>query len=313
MASYKKSLSVGALPSVRQMRAFIAVYQLGSVSAAAEQLSLTQPAVTALIRELETKLNVKLFDRNARGLQRTPAAEEAVGYVMRSLDELHQLHTSLSEYSSVRRGKLRVVATSTVAQTLLPPMIRRFLLEFPGVEVAVQDCGPLDFVRALTSADFGIGSLERAVPELTTHSFLRDELVAAARPSQGFEGFEALSWKQLIAHPLIVVKPGYGIRYLIERTLDDLGLLGKMRVRQEVSLLTTAVAMADAGLGVAVVPRSLAIHGAFPQLVVRRLVRPIVERPVALIHRTDRSLTPAALAFLRMMMPLEKGVVSAPN
>ena len=298
------------LPSVRQMRAFVAVYQLGHLSAAAEQLSVTQPAVTVLIRELEARLGVKLFDRTTRSLRRTEAADEAIGFVMRALDEMHQLSRSLSDLSGVRRGRFRVAATSTVAQTLLPSLLRNFLQAHPDVEVSVQDCGPLDFVQTLASdrADVGIGSLEQPVPGLVEHVFLRDELVAAALPGKGFDGQSAtMTWRQLVQHPLIVVKPGYGIRRLIDKTLADEGLLEQMQVRQEVALLSTALAMAAADLGVAVVPRSIVTHGAFPSMVTRRLTRPVVERAVALVYRVERSLSPAALAFARSCVPTLEG------
>ncbi len=291
---------------MRQMRAFVAVYQLGHLSAAAEQLSLTQPAVTVLIRELENRLGVKLFDRTTRSLRRTEAADEAIGYVTRALEEMQHLSLSLADLAGARRGRFRVAATSTVAQTLLPPLLRTFLLAHPGVEASVQDCGPLDFVQTLASdrADLGIGSLERPVPGLIEHVFLHDELVAAALPGPGFDGSQPdMTWRQLAQYPLILVKPGYGIRRLVEQTLADAGLLPRMRVRQEVSLLTTALAMAAAGLGVAVLPRSIVTHGAFSTLVSRRLTRPTVTRPVAVIHRAERSLSPAALAFARNCVP----------
>ena len=130
------------LPSVRQLRAFVAVYHTGQVSAAAQQLALTQPAVTVLLRELEGKLGLKLFDRSTRSLRRTEAAAEAIGFAERALAELEALGASMAELAGARRGRVRIAATSTVAQTLLPPVMRRFLDTHPEVAVEIEDVAP---------------------------------------------------------------------------------------------------------------------------------------------------------------------------
>lgn len=108
------------MPSVRQLRAFVAVYHTGSISAAAQALSLTQPAVTMLVRELEAKLGISLFDRNTRSIRRTDAATRAIGYAQRALAEMEGLSVSMSELAGVHAGRVRVVATAAVAQAMLP-------------------------------------------------------------------------------------------------------------------------------------------------------------------------------------------------
>jgi DNA-binding transcriptional LysR family regulator len=300
-AIHKKPISMRGLPSVRQLRAFVAVYHSGHMSAAAEQLALTQPAVTVLLRELEDKLSVKLFDRTTRTLRRTDAAAEAIAYVERALAELAALAASMAELSDNRRGRVRIAATSTVAQTLLPRAVRRFLERHPGITVAIEDCAPGEFVQILLSerADLGVGTLEAPVAGLAEQVFLHDSLSAVALPSRTFGAARPISWKQLAALPLITVKPGYGVRRRLDRGARDAGV--KLRLVHEVSLLTTAVAMAANGLGVAVVPGTLLAFTPYPELVSRRLVRPAVERNTALIFKQDRSLSPPAQAFADLL------------
>lgn len=290
------------LPSVRQLRAFVAVYHAGQVSAAAEQLALTQPAVTVLLRELEARLGVKLFDRSTRTLRRTEAAAEAIAYAERALGELAALTAGMAELAGGRRGRVRIAATATVAQTLLPPVMRRYLDAHPDVRVEIEDVAPTGFVETLLAerVDFGIGSLEAPVPGLREQVFLRDSLAAVALAGPDFVGGKPITWKQLAELPLVTVKPGYGVRRRIDAAAEAAGV--PLRVVHEVSLLTTAVAMAGSGLGVAVVPASLLQYGGDPRLVGRRLVRPAVERNTAVLHRQDRSLTPAAQAFVDLLM-----------
>lgn len=290
------------LPSVRQLRAFVAVYHAGQVSAAAEQLALTQPAVTVLLRELEARLGVKLFDRSTRTLRRTEAAAEAIAYAERALGELAALTAGMAELAGGRRGRVRIAATATVAQTLLPPVMRRYLDAHPDVRVEIEDVAPTGFVETLLAerVDFGIGSLEAPVPGLREQVFLRDSLAAVALAGPDFVGGKPITWKQLAELPLVTVKPGYGVRRRIDAAAEAAGV--PLRVVHEVSLLTTAVAMAGSGLGVAVVPASLLQYGGDPRLVGRRLVRPAVARDTAVLHRQDRSLTPAAQAFVDLLM-----------
>lgn len=289
------------LPSVRQLRAFVAVYHTGQVSAAAQQLALTQPAVTVLLRELEGKLGLKLFDRSTRSLRRTEAAAEAIGFAERALAELESMGASMAQLAGARRGRVRIAATSTVAQTLLPPVMRRFLDTHPAVAVEIEDVAPSEFVEAVLRerVDFGVGTLQAPVAGLREDVFLRDTLAAVAPAGPDFPAGKPITWKQLAALPLVTVRPGYGVRQRIDEAAQAAGV--QLRVAHEVSLLTTAVALAAAGLGVAVVPGSVFAPALHPELVARRLVRPAVERDTAVVFKSDRSLSPAARAFADLM------------
>lgn len=286
------------LPSVRQLRAFVAVYHTGSISAAAAQLALTQPAVTVLLRELEDKLGLKLFDRTTRSVRRTDAAGEAIAFAERALSELEAMGASMAELAGLRRGRLRVAATSTVAQTLLPPLVRRFRDAHPDVQVAIEDISPNEFVETLLAdrADLGLGTLESPVAGLREELVQRDWLAAVAPASPDFPHGKPITWKQLAALPVVTVKGGYGVRRRIDAAAQSAGV--QLAIAHEVSLLTTAVALAASGLGVAVVPASLPARTPHAQLAVRRLTRPAVERHTSIVYQQQRALSPAAEAFV---------------
>ncbi len=304
MAIHKNPAHLGSLPSVRQLRAFVAVYDSGQLSAAAEALSLTQPAVTVLLRELEARLGVRLFDRSTRSLRRTEAAAEAIGHARRALAEMQALSGGMASLARGERGRLRIAATSTVAQTLLPAAVRRYLDRHPAIEVQIDDCAPGEFAERVLAGqvDLGLGTLEGPVPGLSQRVVLRDHLAAVAPAGPRFAADKPFTWKQLAAWPVITVRPGYGVRRRIDAAAREAGV--ELRVAHEVSLLTTAVALAAAGLGVAVVPGSVFAPALHPELVARRLVRPVVERDTAVVFKSDRSLSPAAQAFAEL---LERG------
>lgn len=299
-AIHGRTFSLKNAPSVRQLRAFVAVYYMGNLSAAAAALSLTQPAVTVLIRELEEKLGVRLFDRTTRALRRTEAATEAIVFAENALAELDALSNSMSELADARRGRIRIAATSTLAQTLLPKAIRIYQDEHPAVRVSIDDCAPGEFAERILSerVDFGVGTLENAVPGLEERRFLNDFLCAVAT-SECLDGDKPLTWKQLASCPVIMVKPGYGVRQSIDRAAQESDV--ELRIAFEVSLLTTALAMAASGLGVALLPSSMLTHARHDELVVRRLVRPSVQRSTAVVFKQGRSLSPSAQAFAELL------------
>ena len=183
-------------PTVRQLRAFVAVYHSGQLSSAAEALALTQPAVTVLLRELEAKLGVRLFDRTTRSLRRTDAAVEAIDYAERILAEIDALGAGMAELSGARRGRVRIAATSTIAQTLVPKALRRYLDLYPGVKVVVDDCAPGQFVEKITNeqVDFGVGTVEDGTPGVEEQVFLRDHLSVIADRSVLFPNAASVTW-----------------------------------------------------------------------------------------------------------------------
>ncbi|MEJ7930550.1 LysR family transcriptional regulator [Ramlibacter sp. AN1015] len=306
MAIHKKPLS--ALPSVRQLRAFLTVYQVGSVSAAAEQLALTQPAVTVLLRELEARLGLRLFDRSTRALRPTEAAAEAAGYAQRALAELEGMASRMRELAQGRTGRVRLAATATVAATLLPPAMQAFRALHPEVKVEVEEVAPEGFVELLLSerVDFGVGTIEAPVAALREEVFMRDALVVVARADTvAFPAGASMTWKQLAPRPVVTVKPGYGIRRRIDEAARAAGV--QLRIEHEVSLLTTALAMAAHGLAAAIVPASVAAQAAWPHLLTRRLVRPAVDRPIGIVWKRDRSLSPAARAFAEVLHARHRG------
>ncbi|WP_285414343.1 LysR family transcriptional regulator [Variovorax sp. efr-133-TYG-130] len=297
MSIHKASLYF--LPSVRQLRAFVAVYQSGSVSAAARELSLTQPAVSVLLKELEERLGLRLFDRSTRILRRTEAASQVIDYAERALTELHAMAAATRRLTDVSEGRIRVAATAAVAQTLLPHALRQFEREHPGITIEIFEVTPSDFVEAVAAerVDFAVGTLEAPVPGLREDAVMHDVLVAAAGTSDGFPEGTSMTWRQLSALPIVTVRPGYGIRRKIEIAAAEAGV--SLRIAHEVTLLGTAVALAASGLGVTVVPSSVVART--PGLAIRRLTRPIVERVISIVTKHERSLSPASEAFAKFL------------
>src|ERR1700761_5418438 len=136
-------------PTIRQLRAFVAVYQLRKLSAAAEQLFVTQSAVSMLIRQLEEGLGARLFDRTTRSLQPTAAGTEMLAAAERVLRDVDSLSASFGELSGLQRGRVCLAITPTLASFLMPAAIRRFGSAHPQVRIVVDDCAPDQFISRI--------------------------------------------------------------------------------------------------------------------------------------------------------------------
>lgn len=287
------------VPSVRQIKAFVAVFQLKKFSAAAEQLHVTQSAVSLLIRELETGLGVMLFERSTRTLRPTEAAHDAYAVAERILRDIASLSTGARELASLQRGRVRIAITPTLGEIVLPQAIENFRARHAGVHISIDDCAPDQFVSRVVSeqVDFGIGSPEQDGADVDEEVLLRDHLVAVCPPSHPWAQRRAVRWAELAGQPIITVQPGYGIRPLIDASAAQAGV--RLNVVNDVTFLSTALWMAGAGLGVAIMPAAYARHAHQPGLQILALRQPQVSRHIALVTKRARSLSSAAQALVK--------------
>ena len=299
----KKKLLLKNLPSMRQMLAFIAVYEYGHMSAAAEDLALTQPAVTVLIRELEAKLGVKLFDRATRTLKPTSAAELVLPYIMRALSELDELNSEMKNYAELNQGTLKLALTPNSSQNVLPSLLIRFKALYPDIALKIIECEPLQLIPTLLKdqADLGLGVLDKSLPNLCKYKVLEEEIVAVCQSGQSSFPAE-LTWEILCTHPLILTNVGYGIRTSIDEIIEQLSLTSKVNIAHEASLISTVIALAKSGLGIGIVPHS-ALDPASHGLDIHQISEPTIKREISIIHLKDKNLSPSAQAFISLLSP----------
>jgi DNA-binding transcriptional LysR family regulator len=286
--------------SLRQLRAFVEVYRWRKLSAAADRLHLTHSAVSVLVRQLEAATGTSLFDRTTRSLSPTESAHELLPIAERILRDVRTLEGSLRGRVAPS-GRISIVVTPTIALTLVPPVIRHFYDLHPDVRVQLVDCETEQFVPRILSeqVDFGIGSLDQDAAELTQRTLIHDHLSLACLPSHPLARGRAPRWADLAGHPLITVKAGYGIRTAIDRAARRAGVA--LDIQDEVSLLTTALAMSASGLGACIVPVEMVAKCGFKELVARKIHAPVVTRNISVIAKRDRTLSLAAKTFIATM------------
>lgn len=289
-------------PTLRQLRAFAAVYQLRKLSAAAQQLSVTQSAVSVLLRQMEEGLGTRLFDRTTRSLHPTRAADEAIEVTERILRDVDSLGTGLRDLTSLRRGRVSLAVTPTLGELVLPAPLQLFAQQHPEIHVHVDDCAPDQFVGRIVSGhvDFGVGAPEGSAGDVDTQTLRRDHLALVVPHTHALAGQSSVRWQQLAGHAVITVRPGYGIRPLIDAAAVRAGVA--LNVVHEVAFLATALWMADSGMGAAIMPSAYATRGAHAGRRVLPLRAPQVSRDVALVTKRGRSLSPAAQCLLDVLV-----------
>jgi DNA-binding transcriptional LysR family regulator len=286
------------LPSMRQLRAFAAVYHLRKVSAAAEQLSVTQSAVSLSLRQLEEGLGARLFERTTRTLQPTQAAHEAIVLAERILRDAEALGAGTLELSQLRRGRVSLAITPTLAELLLPEALQRFRERHPGIHVDVNDCAPEQFVARVVGeqVDFGIGVPEQAGADVDTDTLVRDHLAVVCPTGHALAARSRLRWADLKDQPVITVRPGYGVRPLIDASAARAGV--RLSVVHEVTFLSTALWMARAGMGLAIMPAAYAGAVRPEELRVQPLSAPKVSRDICIVRKRGRVLPLGAQALV---------------
>jgi DNA-binding transcriptional LysR family regulator len=288
-------------PTIRQLRAFLAVYQLRKLGAAATRLFVTQSAVSMLIRQLEEGLGTRLFDRTTRALKPTAAAEQMISTVERVLRDVDSLSADFRELATLERGRVTLAITPTLAGFLLPDALRAFGEQHPKVRVLVNDCAPDQFISRILGehVDFGIGTPERPGPEVEVQRLMRDHLAVVCRIDHPLAKARVVRWSDLGRHPVITVRPGYGVRPLIDGTAADAGVT--LDVVNEVSFLSTALWMTAAGMGASIMPSAFARAEKNPMLVVKVLSAPRVARDICIVTKRGHSLSAAARAFIEAL------------
>jgi len=194
-----------------------------------------------------------------------------------------------------------VACTPTLAEVLLPSVIRAFMQRHPDIQVNVDDCAPDQFVARLIGerADFGIGTPDRADDGVQMQRLMGDHLSVVLRKDDPMAARKSVRWKDLDGVPIATVRPGFGVRPLIDHSAAQAGI--RLNVAREVSLLSTALWMTSCGMGPSVMPAAYVRYARDPDLVTRPLSGPRVSRDIYVLVKEGRSLSPAAQQFVDVL------------
>jgi len=288
--------------SFRQLATFHAVARLGSVSAAAEEMHLTQPAVSIQIGILEESARTPLLKRTGRGIRLTEAGELLAAYAGRILDLWREAGEEMATLQGVFAGTLRVGAVTT-AEYLLPPLLVTFANQNPKVKVKLQVGNRDEIVRMLAGQEIDVAIMGRPPAELKTTAsvFAKHPMAFVASPKHAAMRDADLSIAALAGAHLIVRERGSGTRTTVERLFKDAGV--PLRIGSEMSSNEAIKQMCAAGFGVAF----LSLHTCVLELgagVLKML--PLADNPIErewfVMHLASRQLPQVATAFEQFLI-----------
>lgn len=289
------------------LKTFSLVAELGSFSAAAERLGLTQPAISLQVRALEKQLGVRLVERVGRTARPSAAGEELLAHAGRIEAATNQAVEAVARHAKGVLGRVRLGTGATPCAFLLPPLLADLKRRFPDLDISVATGNSADIVRAVDDnlLDIGLVSLPVSgrIFEITP---LFDESFVAIAPAETSLP-DTVTAETLAQRPLILYEPGANTR----RITDEWLAAGGTAVKPVMALgsVDAIKEMVAVGLGAALVPE-IALRAADRERLVVRPVSPPLSRRFALVLRRDKRLDRAlreTLNALKTLAALEEG------
>lgn len=280
---------------LRQLRYFVEAARVGHFRRAAERLRVAQPSLSQQIKSLERDLGVELFDRSGRRAILTQAGEAFLLRAERILAEAQRASAEASEFSGVVRGRVVIGALQSLVEVRLPELFAAFGRSYPGVEVALREGTTVQMLDLLREGeiDLALGHTTgvRVPDRVVAERLFEEDLVLVMSVGHALAGREEVSLAWLRDETFVCYKEGSGIRAALMEACRIEGF--EPRISFECGTLRS---LAAAGLGVAVVPRSMA-EWPGARVAVAEL-KPYLARTVAVFRVEGRYLSPAAEALL---------------
>ena len=271
---------------------FLAVAQNSSFRKAAEQTHLSLPAVSMQIKQLEEQLGVALFQRTTRKVDLTQAGEQLMISARKAMAEIEAGLNQIQHAVDVQQGHLSLGCVPTVASSRLPVILLEFSKKYPGITVHVRELAHQDLLEAVRrrEVDFGIGPVPEKKGELVFSPIFVDEYFALLPKTFKDGGRTGISLRELSKMPLLTLSNSTLFRNHLDSVLKANELIAELNY--EFTHVSTLIAMAEAGLGIAVLP-----HISIPRKTLLKAVRitgPALSRTIAVITIRGHSLSPAA-------------------
>jgi DNA-binding transcriptional LysR family regulator len=247
-----------------KLKVFRVVADMLNYRRAADELHLTQPAVTAQIRSLEESLGIALFDRIGRDTSLTPAGATLLEYVRRIEAITNDAKAALARFGGQEGAELSIGASHTVAVYLLPKLLPILLREWPKLRIHIVGGSTTEILQALTSHQIGVALIEAPAhrPDLKIETFGEDELALIVRSDHRWTKKQMVRAAELVQESILLREVGSGMRQFVEEYLERNGVLRQqLRTCIDINSTEGIISAVEAGLGIGFVP-SLALEKA---------------------------------------------------
>ncbi len=281
--------------NLHHLRLFAAVIEHGGFTKAAAALNLSQPAISKSLKELEAELDLTLIDRAGRSLRLTDAGHALHARARELFGVERVAERELRELRGLKRGVLRIGASTTIATYLLPPVLGRFHVRHPRVRIQTSSANTRTVLRMLLESRVDVALVEGPVSHARVDviPWCDDELVVIAHPDHHFVSAKRVTVGALAGEQFLVREPGSGTRVVSERALARHGIRLTNTIRVGgTEAIKQAVA---AGLGLAIVSRAAAADQlALGRIAVLDVKDLVIGRTLTQLKLRERASTVAA-------------------
>ena len=241
--------------TLTQLTAFLAVIRGGSVTAAADELVVTQPSVSSALAALGRELDCELFERAGRGIRLTPAGEAFAPYAADVLGLLERGRVAALEATAVAARRLAIAAVTTAAESFVPGMMRAFAEQHPDIDLELVVGNRQDVLERVSThlADVAITGKPPGDERLVAEPFMENEIVCITAPDDPDASNGPAAPEELSGRRWLLREPGSGTRALNEQFLADYGLEPKTLTLGSNGAIKQA---ARAGLGISLLSKA---------------------------------------------------------
>lgn len=284
-----------------QLRAFVAVCRCNSFTLAADALHRTQAAVSLQVRQLEKEIGLKLIDRSTRQLHLTPVGAALVPPLSALLDQLDAVLDVGEKLRAKQVGIVRIGCLPSTAASYIPRKIAAFRKRHPGIDFIVRDSLGAHIVSMVRNGEveFGVTDTPHGSDLVSTPLFVEQMCVLYPR-GHAIAKAQCVDVTELSKHKLILMTAGSNSRRIVDAAFASAGLQAVPTC--EVTHMTSAVGLVQAGLGVALLPRSSLDFQKGSAVDFRLLHGAEFSRQISVVKLRQLTLSPAASSFVRTLI-----------
>lgn len=287
--------------TLKQLETFLAVAETRGFRRASERLNLSQSAVTAHIQQLEATLGVPMFHRTTRSVRLTDAGTELLERASRTITGLEDIIRAFRDEAAMTRGRVLLACAPSFASSILPPALAAFQARHPEIFIQVREAYGSEIIEALRtdSVDFGIGPLDQDDKDIAFTHLLSDGFVAVINGDHPLAKKKALNFSDIKDLPILAMPRRSATRDLLEKTFEKHGCV--LEPKYEMLHHQTLISMADAGLGIAILPETAVPTARDGSYAVIPLTEPDMKRRMGILMSRGHNPSPAARAVADML------------
>lgn len=284
------------------LRTFVVVVESGSLSNAANHLGRTPSALSRRIAQLEQQLGEQLFDRSAKQFRLTASGQILMECARRVLDDVDATLNRIRELNLSQHRELVLASFDSVSYNLLPHAIHAFAGEHPDTRMRLIELSSPDVIDAVArqTADVGLAIKGPVPAHLQYIPLLEEPFVLACPADSPYAGRETLPWMDIQGETLIGFSHATPNRKIIDRNLQALNI--HVKWHYQVRHHASAIALLRQGLGLLILPYSMLAGVHDENIVIVRLVQPVLRRTIGIVVRKDLDSSSPIAAFVQKLM-----------